>query len=107
VILGALLFSGGGGSPWVFVPAAMVVPAALIALAAGPGVRWAAAALAALLLGGAASMLGLAGGERIGGLPGSAWAMFGAFWVVPLIVTVGAYAASFRDPEPPPGRRAR
>lgn len=82
----------------------MAVPAALIALAAGRRALRAAVALAALLVGGAALILGLAGGERVGGLPGSAWAMFGAFWGWPLIVTVWAYAASFRDPDHAPRR---
>jgi len=48
-------------------------------------------------------MLALAGSGRVGGLPGSAWAMFGALWAWPLIVTMWAYAAWFRaDGQGPP-----
>lgn len=104
----ALLVAGGGRlGAGAFAIAATAFPAALIALAGGRRVGWVAAFLAVLLAGGAVLMLGLAGGARIGGLPGSAWAMFGALWAWPLIVTVWAYAASFRAgeqaPPPPPG----
>lgn len=94
-----LLLVTGRGSvvAWAFALAAMLFPAALIALAAGRRARPVAIVLAALLVGGAALMLGLAGGERIGGLSGSAWAMFALFWGWPLIVTVWAYVASFRE----------
>lgn len=96
VLLVLLLFGSGRGGEWAFATVAMLVPAALIALAGGRRVRWVAIVLAVLLAGGAALMLGLAGGERIAGLPGSAWAMFALLWAWPLIVTVWASAASFR-----------
>lgn len=107
VLLVCLAAGGGRLGAGVFALAAMAFPAALIALAGGRRARWVAAAVAALLGGGAALMLGLAGGGRVGGLPGSAWAMFAAIWAWPLVVTVWAYAASFRVgeqvPPSPPG----
>lgn len=102
MILAALLLGGVEGAAWAFALAAAVFPAVLIALAGGRRARSVAVVLAVLLGGGAALMLGLAGGGRVGGLPASAWVMFGAFWGWPLIVTVWAYAASFRaDQEAP------
>jgi hypothetical protein len=95
VLLVLLVAGGGTAGAWTFALAAMAVPAALVAIAGGRRAGWAAAGLAALLLGGAALMLGLAGGERVAGLPGSAWAMLGALWGGPLVLTVGVYAASF------------
>lgn len=103
-VLAALFAGGRGGAGWLFAAAALVVPAALIALAGGRRAWPVAAAVAALLIGGGWTMLGLAGGERIGGLPGSAWAMFAAFWGIPLVVTAWAYALTFPDREKrPPG----
>lgn len=96
VLLVGLVVGAGRSAAWAFALTAMLLPPALIALAAGRRALGVAAALAVLLAGGAALMLGLAGGERIGGLPGSAWAMFGALWAGPLVLTVGAYAAGFR-----------
>ena len=96
VVLVLLVSAWRGVGIWAFGLAVMVFPAALIALAGGRRARWVAVVLAVLLAGGALLVLGLAGGGRIGGLPGSAWAMFGALWAWPLIVSVWAYGASFR-----------
>ena len=97
------LVAGGRLGTGAFAILATVFPAALIALAGGRRARRAAVVLAVLLAGGAVLMLALAGSGRVGGLPGSAWAMFGALWAWPLIVTMWAYAAWFRaDGQGPP-----
>lgn len=110
----AALLIGGAWADWVFVAASLAFPSSLILLAvsptAGPRILVAIVVVLWLVLElSAMAMLLLAGGPATATVLGLPWAtaiMLGGLGLVPLVLVVLGYAATF-DSSGPGGSRTR